>query len=103
VEIIETFIFTRLVTEFLSDAEYRNLQTDLCRRPDIGKKIPSSGRIRKLRWGTESKGKRGGFRIIYYWFNMKGQILMLYIYPKNKQDDLSNEQLRILRNIIKGE
>ena len=68
----------------------------------MGKKIPSSGGIRKLRWGMEGKGKRGGFRIIYYWFNMKDQILMLYIYPKSKQDNLTPEQLKILRNIIEG-
>ena len=101
-EIIETSIFTRLVVEYLSDEEYRDLQMELCRRPDIGKKIPSSGGIRKLRWAMEGKGKRGGYRVIYYWFNLKDQILMLYIYPKNKQDNLTVEQIKILHNIIDG-
>ena len=101
--IVETHIFTRQVLLLLSDDEYRLLQTVLANRPDTGVVIPSSGGLRKMRWGMMGRGKRGGVRVIYYWAVKQDRILMLLIYPKNKKDDLSQDQLKILRKIVKEE
>lgn len=49
------------------------------------------------------RGKRGGVRVIYYWVVAQDQILMLFIYPKNDQDDLTPRQLKILREIVEKE
>ncbi|MBI5822980.1 MAG: hypothetical protein HZB18_03060 [Chloroflexi bacterium] len=49
------------------------------------------------------RGKRGGVRVIYYWAVKQERVLMLLIYPKNVKDDLTQEQLKILRNIVKEE
>jgi hypothetical protein len=103
VDIVETSVFTRVVTRLLTDDEYRELQWALAANPEMGTKIPGSGGIRKLRWARRHQGKSGGFRIIYYWFNLEGKLLMLYMYPKNVQDDLSNDQLKILRRIVESE
>ena len=56
-----------------------------------------------MRWGMTGRGKRGGVRIIYFWAVKQERILMLLIYPKNEKDDLSQEQLKILRKIVKEE
>lgn len=101
--IVETHIFTRQVLLLLSDEEYRLLQSVLANRPDAGVVIPSSGGLRKMRWGMTGRGKRGGVRIIYYWAVKQERILMLLIYPKNVKDDLTQEQLKILRKIVKQE
>ena len=101
--IVETHIFTRQVILLLSDEEYRLLQSILANRPDTGVVIPSSGGLRKMRWGMTGRGKRGGVRIIYFWAVKQERILMLLIYPKNEKDDLSQEQLKILRKIVKEE
>ncbi len=66
--IIETPIFTKQVLSILSDDDYRLLQQVLLERPDAGNVIPGSGGLRKLRWAVEGRGKRGGVRVIYYWF-----------------------------------
>ena len=66
--IIETPIFTRRIQDILADDEYRLLQTQLVQKPDAGKIIPGSGGLRKLRWSAGGHGKRGGIRVIYYWF-----------------------------------
>jgi mRNA-degrading endonuclease RelE of RelBE toxin-antitoxin system len=58
---------------------------------------------KKLRWAGSGRGKRGGVRVIYYWFPQKDVILMLLIYPKNEQDDLTPKQLKTLRNVIERE
>jgi len=59
--------------------------------------------LRKLRWKAAGRGKRCGVRVIYFWFPTKDVILLLLIYAKNVQDDLSAEQLRILRRIVEEE
>jgi hypothetical protein len=101
--IIETSIFTRQVQTLLSDEEYRHLQLALVLHPDMGVIIPASGGLRKVRWSLQGRGKRGGVRTIYYWAVLKEQILMLIIYAKNEQDDLSHEQLKVLRRIVEEE
>lgn len=101
--IIETSIFTRQVRDLLSDDEYRELQVSLVSRPDAGNIIPGSGGLRKVRWATQGKGKRGGLRVIYYWAVARQRLFMLFIYAKSDQDDLTPAQLRVLRDIVKGE
>jgi hypothetical protein len=46
-------------------------------------------------------GKSGGFRVIYYWKLTADQIFMLLIYPKGKQDDLTPNQKKLLKGVIK--
>ena len=101
--IIETPIFTRRIQVMLSYEEYRLLQAHLVNKPDVGKVIPGSGGMRKLRWSAKGHGKRGGIRVIYYWFMSKDVILLLFAYAKNEQDDLTKEQLRQLRKVIEKE
>ena len=101
--IIETPIFTRQIQAILSDEEYRLLQIHLVNKPDVGKVIPRSGGLRKLRWSAGGYGKRGGIRVIYYWFISKDTILLLFTYSKSEQEDLTSEQLRQLRKVIKRE
>jgi len=101
--IIETPIFTRRIQAILSDEEYRLLQIHLVNKPDVGKVVPGSGGLRKLRWSAGGHGKRGGIRVIYYWFMSKDTLLLLFVYSKSEQDDLTSQQLRQLRKIIERE
>jgi hypothetical protein len=102
-DIVETSIFTRQVQTLLSDDDYRQLQTALALHPDLGAVIPGSGGLRKTRWATHGHGKRGGVRVIYYWMVARDKILMLFLYAKNEQDDLTPEQLKVLRKIVEEE
>ena len=94
---VETPIFTRRISGFMNDDEYGQLQSFLADRPEAGKIIPGSGGIRKLRWAGSGRGKRGGLRVIYFWWMARDRISMLMVYPKNEQDDLSPEQLKLLK------
>ncbi|NUM77576.1 type II toxin-antitoxin system RelE/ParE family toxin [candidate division KSB1 bacterium] len=102
-QIIETPIFTRQVKSLLTDEEYRNLQNELISRPEGGDVIRGSGGLRKMRWSISGRGKRGGVRVIYYWHSSHEKILMLFIYPKNVQDDLTHEQLKVLKSLVEQE
>lgn len=85
----------------MADEDYREMQQALVRCPLVGNQIKKSGGLRKLRWKSGGKGKRGGSRIIYYWYKNDEIIYMLYAYQKNRQEDLTNDQLKILSKLVK--
>ena len=68
--------------------------------PEAGPVIPGSGGVRKLRWGAPGRGKRGGFRVIYYLRSRTGVIWMLTMYPKNVSDSIPAHILRQIRKEI---
>jgi len=100
---VETLVFTRQIKELVEDDEYRLLQLRLVTAPEAGDLIPRSGGLRKIRLGVTGRGKRGGARVIYYWVTAKSQIYMLLAYAKNAQEDLTEQQLRVLRALVKQE
>ncbi|KQP43696.1 type II toxin-antitoxin system RelE/ParE family toxin [Pseudorhodoferax sp. Leaf274] len=100
-EFIETPTFTRLVTELLSDDEYRALQNVLVEDPERGNLVRGGGGIRKLRHAVQGRGKSGGVRAIYYWMKDEHQIYMLVVYPKSRKDSLSDKEVAILRELVK--
>lgn len=97
---IETRLFTRLVAEYLSDDDYRELQAALVARPEAGPVIPGSGGVRKLRWRAPGRGKRGGYRVIYYLKAAQRVIWMLTMYPKNVADNIPAQVLRQIRKEV---
>ncbi|MEW5959975.1 MAG: type II toxin-antitoxin system RelE/ParE family toxin [Chloroflexota bacterium] len=101
--IIETSVFTRQVQKLLDDEAYRKLQIALAERPDVGTVMVGSGGLRKVRWAAQGRGKRGGVRVIYYWAVEQDRLLMLLMYLKSERDDLTREQLKILRMIVEEE
>lgn len=100
---VETHVFTELVCERLGDDTYRALQIALLLRPEQGALIRSSGGLRKVRWGAQGGGKRGGFRIIYYWHKASRTFYMLFLYRKNEQGDLTAAQTRTLARVVREE
>jgi mRNA-degrading endonuclease RelE of RelBE toxin-antitoxin system len=100
---IETPIFTRRLQSLLAEEEYRELQNALIEKPESGATIRGSGGLRKLRWAAKGRGKSGGVRVIYYWFVSVEKFLMLFIYPKNEQDNLTSEQTKRMKSLVEQE
>jgi mRNA-degrading endonuclease RelE of RelBE toxin-antitoxin system len=100
---IETRLFTRLVLEYLNDDDYRALQQSLQQNPDAGPVVPGSGGVRKLRWAASGRGKRGGYRVIYYVKRTDGVIWLLTMYPKNVAENIPVHVLRQIRKEVEDD
>jgi hypothetical protein len=96
---VETPVFTADVQALLSDEDYAALQRHLVSYPNAGDVISGTGGLRKVRWTTAGRGKRGGTRVIYYHVVAQAQIRMILIYRKGIKDDLSPREKRVLRRI----
>ena len=100
---VETPLFTRLVGDYLDDDEYRALQRALAAHPEAGAVIPGSGGVRKIRWGAESRGKRGGVRVIYFVRIRTALVWMLTIYAKSEAESIPETVLRKIRQEIEND
>ena len=94
---IETDIFTEDVKKLLDDDEYHKLQVFLATQPDYGDLIQNTGGLRKIRWLSGGRGKRGGVRVIYFHRTREFEIRLLLIYRKGIKDDLSANEKTILK------
>jgi hypothetical protein len=104
-EFIEAPAFTRQVSEYMADDEYRELQDQLARNPELGDLMPGTGGFRKLRWADarRGKGRRGGLRIIYCYFLTDQQIWLMTLYGKDEASDLTPNERKALKNAIEAE
>lgn len=66
-------MFTRLISDLLSDEELRRLHFALLLRPEQGALIRGASGLRKVRWGQQGRGKRGGVRVLYFWDGGAGE------------------------------
>lgn len=99
---VESNAFSRYLPLYLSDNEYQDLQTFLMQRPDAGNLIQGTGGLRKIRWAAKGRGKRGGVRIIYYWYVAKARIYLLTLYSKNEMTELSTQEKAILADLVEA-
>jgi mRNA-degrading endonuclease RelE of RelBE toxin-antitoxin system len=105
VEFLETPLFTKLLSGYLEDDQYQQLQHFLALDPEAGDVMPGTGGCRKLRWRDprRGKGKRGGLRVIYYYLVRDMQIWLLTLYDKDEVTDLSAKEKRLLKAAIEEE
>jgi len=102
---VELPAFERYRADYLDDNAFQGLQRLLMLNPEAGALIPGSGGLRKLRFADERrrKGKRGGLRVIYYWWDAGTQFWLFTIYDKDEMSDLTKLQRETLKQMIKSE
>ena len=67
--------------------------------------IEGTGGVRKLRQPDtrRGKGKRGGLRVIYYWWLGGSQFWLFTLYDKDQADDLSMQQRKSIKKLLDAE
>ena len=92
VSVIELPGYRRRADELLSGDEQDAIVNLIAYEPTCGDLIPGTGGLRKVRVGRGGSGKRGGARVIYYFYNAEFPVLLLAIYAKNEKADLSPQE-----------
>ena len=97
--------FERHRAEYLGDEDMRALQNELMRHPEKGDVITGTGGLRKLRFGDtrRSKGKRGGLRIVYYWWLGGMQFWLFTLYDKDEAADLTTKERAAVKALLERE
>ena len=85
----------------MTPQEIAALEEDISANPEKGAVIAGTGGLRKIRVAAKGHGKRGGARIIYYFWQMEKIILLLTAYTKNQKDDLSAYECKILAKEVR--
>ena len=98
---VELPAFSRHRSDYMNDEAFRALQTTLMRSPNAGDMIEGTGGLRKLRFADASrgKGKRGGLRIIYFWWEAGKQFWLFTLYDKDEMSDLSTKDKKALKEM----
>jgi len=100
--VVELPTFIRQAEAIFSPEERSALIDYLSAHPTLGDEIPGAGGVRKLRFAASSRGKRGGARVIYYWYSEDAPIYALLVYAKNVRTDLSPKEKKTVAAIAKA-
>ena len=99
--IVELPAFIQAVNELWDEETQRKFKNYIGNNPLAGAIIPGTNGIRKIRWQYGGKGKRGGVRVIYYFFNENHPLFLLFAYPKNVQENLSEKEKKLFNSLIR--
>ena len=85
----------------LNEYDVMEIENSLLENPAIGSIMQGTGGLRKFRIPLQSKGKRGGARVIYVDFNYYRKIYLITAYAKNELDNLSQAERNELKNLVR--
>jgi hypothetical protein len=100
IQVIELPEFEAAARKLLSNEERKGLVEYLASRPETGDVIPGTGGVRKVRWRSRGKGKRGGARVIYFFFARQGHVYLLTAYGKSQKDDLTAQEKKLWKEVV---
>jgi mRNA-degrading endonuclease RelE of RelBE toxin-antitoxin system len=101
VSVVETPEFLAATRKILFGSERALLVDYLAYNPAAGDVIPGTGGVRKLRWGMEGRGRRGGARVIYFFHDVGMPIFALTAFAKNQKVDLSQRDRNALSELTR--
>ena len=99
ISVVETPEFLSAVQKLMNDEERSLLVDYLAHNPTAGDLIPETGGVRKVRWGLEGRGKRGGARVIYFYHDASVPLFALTAFAKNERADLSQRDRNEFRQL----
>jgi len=102
VTVAELTRFTAWADRNLAELERQDLALFLAFRPLSGEVIPGLHGLRKLRWKRPGQGKRGGYRVIYYFHDERLPLFLMAAYAKSSQADLTPDEKRALVKLVEG-
>ncbi|MGQ9820210.1 MAG: type II toxin-antitoxin system RelE/ParE family toxin [Candidatus Kapaibacteriales bacterium] len=101
ITIVELPEFSKRAEKKLSKELKDEILYFLASNPKAGNLIQGTGGIRKLRWASKSRGKSGGLRVIYFYYNETIPLFLLTIFGKNEKINLTKAERNELSKLVK--
>ncbi|MBP6012903.1 MAG: type II toxin-antitoxin system RelE/ParE family toxin [Alphaproteobacteria bacterium] len=92
--------FSHKAAKIWSQAEYEEFLDFIAENPQTGDLIEGTGGARKIRWTRPGMGKRGGTRVITYYYDENAPVYLLMLFAKNEQSDLNADDKKELAKVI---
>jgi len=99
ITVVETPEFLSVMRKLMTEEQRTVLVDYLAYNPTAGDLIQGTGGVRKLRWGLEERGKRGGARVIYFFHSSSAPLFVLTAYAKNEKADMSQKDRNDFRQL----
>lgn len=92
--VVETSHFAKRAARHWTSDELDEFTSYIAGNPESGDVVAETGGVRKVRWASQGRGKRGGAPVIYFY--------LLDFYAKNEKTDLDAHDKRQQRNAVKA-
>jgi len=86
----------------MSDEDRQAVVNQLASDPEAGDVIPGGGGVRKIRIPLQGRGKRGGARVIYFFYTDAIPLFLLNVFAKNEKENISAADLAKLSTLAKA-
>ncbi|MDR3424091.1 MAG: type II toxin-antitoxin system RelE/ParE family toxin [Alphaproteobacteria bacterium] len=100
--VVETEPFLKRATSLWDEKERQEFIDFIAVNPLAGAEIPGTGGLRKIRWSRAGMGKRGGARVIYYYYNETAPVFLLAAYAKSEKEDLSPQEKALFSKVAEA-
>ena len=94
--VVETTPFIHAVQEVWNDSERITFISYIAEHYEAGDLIRGTGGLRKIRWTRPGIGKRGGIRVIYYYYDQEAPVFLISAFAKYEKENLTAEDRKYL-------
>ena len=99
--IAETNEFKRRVKSLsISDEDVSDIISTLAKNPELGESLGAG--LFKARIARKDDGKRGGYRVLYFYKPIDMPVFLLTIFAKNEKDNISKSEKKTLTDLCKA-
>lgn len=98
--VVEFKPFIQAAQRVWDETELLEFKAFIAEHYEDGDIISGTGGLRKIRWSRQGMGKRGGVRVIYYFYDEDVPVYLIYAYPKNELDNLTSDDKKAFAEVV---
>jgi mRNA-degrading endonuclease RelE of RelBE toxin-antitoxin system len=100
--VIATRTYEKRIAKLLPPEERAEMENAVATEPERYPVVPGTKGVRKARWSRPGMGKRGGVRLIYYFWVGPNAVVLITAYAKNEKENLTDADKKKIRKIVEN-
>ena len=100
--VVEMTPFIHAVQEVWNESERIAFVSYIAENYEAGSLIQGAAGLRKIRWTRPGIGKRGGVRVIYYYYDQGAPVFLITAFAKNEKENLTSDDKKYLNALIES-